>query len=134
MHVQYVALCDQVVIGADGRPSLINVFSDMQVPSLPTGLPRLTFAARLLFTADELGQNRRVEVQITDPSGVELGRPGGELALPSAPPGTDSVAIDIPLQLDMFEVTTEGRYSFVLHFEGKPVAAAQLAVRVVMAH
>lgn len=134
MHVQYVALCDQVIIGADGRPSLINVFSDMQVPALPTGLPRLAFAARLLFTADELGQNKRVEVVITDPAGNELGRPGGELALPAPPPGTDSVAIDLPLQLDMFEVTTAGRYSFILHFDGKPVAAAQLAVRQVMAH
>ena len=51
MHVQYVAVCDHVLVGADGKPSLIGVFSDIQAPAVPVTLPRLAFAARLLFTA-----------------------------------------------------------------------------------
>ena len=35
MHIQYVALCDQVVMGQDARPSLIGVFNDLQVPAVP---------------------------------------------------------------------------------------------------
>ena len=34
MHVQYVALCDQVIISADGRPSLIGVLNDVTAPAL----------------------------------------------------------------------------------------------------
>ena len=129
MHVQYVALCDQVIIGTDGRPSLIGVINDVQAPSLPVTLPRLAFAARLLFPVDEAGRGYRVEVLITDPAGAEVGRPGGEVSLPPAPPGVDSVAVDIPLHFDLFELPTAGRYTFLLHVDGKPSAAAQLSVR-----
>jgi len=129
MHIQYVALCDQVVIGTDGRPTLVGVFNDLQVQTLPVTIPRLAFAARILFPADELGGKRRVEVVITDPGGKEIGRPGGDLSLPSPIQGVDSLAIDVPLQFDFFEVATPGRYTFLLHVDGQPTAAVQLAVR-----
>jgi hypothetical protein len=129
MHVQYVTLCDQVIISTEGRPTLIGVLNDLQVQTLPITLPRLAFAARLLFPSDELGGTRRVEVVITDPNGKELGRPGGELSLPAPVAGIDSLAIDVPLQFDFFEIATPGRYTFLLHVDSKPAAAAQLAVR-----
>ena len=129
MHVQYVVLCEQVIIGGDGRPTIVGVVGDLQLPAVPVTLPRLSFAARILFTADEVGRNRRVEVAITDPKGAELGRPGGDLSLPPAPPGLETVSVDLPLQFDFFEVTAFGRYTFMLHLDGQPVAAAQLAVR-----
>ena len=65
MHVQYVTLCDQIILGQDGRPSLIGVFNHLNVPALPFTLPRLAFAGRILFTADETGRAHTVEVVIT---------------------------------------------------------------------
>ncbi|HEX6629814.1 MAG TPA: hypothetical protein VF048_01935 [Gemmatimonadaceae bacterium] len=129
MHVQYVALCDQVILGADGRPSLIGIISDVTVPQLPVTLPRLAFASRLLFPAADAGQAYKVEVVITDPAGSEVGRPGGDVSLPPAPAGVDSVAVDIPLQFDLFELRATGRYTFLLHVNGEPSAAVQLNVR-----
>lgn len=129
MHVQYVALCDQVIIASDGRPSLIGVFNDLQVGAMPMTMPRLTFAARILFTTEELGKTRRIEVLITGPGGDEIGRPGGDLQLPVPPPGVDSIAVDVPMQFDFFELQSAGRYTFLLHVDGAPSAAAQLAVR-----
>ena len=129
MHIQYVALCDQVILATDGRPSLIGVLNDVQVAALPTTLPRLAFAARLLFTAEESGQTHRVEVLMRDPAGTEIGRPGGEISLPAAPPNVESMAVDIPLQFDLFQLTAAGRYTFLLHVDGAPTAAVQLAVR-----
>ena len=130
MHVQYVALCDQVILGSDGRPTLVGVVSDLQAPKLPVTLPRLAFAARIHFTSDEANRAFRVEVLMTDPNGVEIGRPGGEVSLPEVPPGLDAVAVDIPLHFDLFEIQAPGRYTFLLHVDGKPQAAAQLNVRV----
>ena len=129
MHVQYATLCDQVILGNDGRPSIIGVFNDLQVATLPFTLPRVAFAARILFTHDEVGKSHKVEVVIRDPSGTELGRPGGDLALPPAPAGVDTVAVDIPLHFDLFEVTHAGRYTFLLHVDGAPTAGVQLSVR-----
>src|SRR5690242_13495454 len=129
MHVQYVALCDQVILSTEGRPTLVGVFNDLQVQTLPITLPRIAFAARLLFPSDELGVTRRVEVVISDPTGKEIGRPGGDLALPSPIAEVDSLAIDVPLQFDFFEIATSGRYTFLLHVDGMPHAAVQLAVR-----
>lgn len=129
MHVQYVAICDQVILGADGRPSLIGVFNDLAAPQLPVTIPRLAFAARILFTADEAGRARTVEVLVRDPNGVEIGRPSGELSLPPAPAGADSLAVDIPIQFDLFEVGVFGRYTFLLHIDGAASAAVQLSVR-----
>jgi hypothetical protein len=99
------------------------------VQTLPITLPRIAFAARLLFPSDELGVTRRVEVVISDPTGKEIGRPGGDLALPSPIAEVDSLAIDVPLQFDFFEIATSGRYTFLLHVDGTPTAAVQLAVR-----
>ena len=129
MHVQYVALCDQIIVAQDGKPSLIGIFSDVLTPGLPITIPRMSFAARILFTMDELGSTHRVEVGITDPEGVELGRPGGHITLPSAPPETDSVAFDLPMHLDMFQVQHFGRYTFMLQVDGDNKAAVQLNVR-----
>jgi hypothetical protein len=129
MHVQYVALCDQVIVGADGRPSLIGVVNDVTAPALPVTLPRLAFAARLLFPAEEAGRSYRVEVLISDPSGAEVGRPGGDISLPQPPAGIESVAVDIPLHFDLFELATAGRYTFLLHVDGKASAGVQLSVR-----
>ena len=129
MHVQYVVLCDQVIIGGDGRPTIVGVLNEVQLPTLPVTLPRLAFAARINFTADEVGRSRRVDVQITDPTGTELGRPGGDLSLPPAPPGLDAVSVDLPLQFDFFEVQHFGRYTFLLHIDGKPTSGVQLFVR-----
>src|SRR4051812_17881932 len=129
MHVQYVVICDQVVINSDGRPTLINVFNDLQVPSLPVTVPRIAFAARLLFTPQELGATKRIEVVITDPAGNEIGRPGGDLALPTPIAGVDALAVDVPMQFDFFEIGAMGRYTFLLHVDGNAAAAVQLSVR-----
>jgi hypothetical protein len=129
MHVQYVLICDQIVVNSDGRPTLINVFNDLQVPSLPVTVPRIAFAARILFTAQELGKTRRIEVVITDPAGNEIGRPGGDLALPAPVTGVDSFAFDVPMQFDFFEIGATGRYTFLLHIDGSAMAAVQLSVR-----
>jgi hypothetical protein len=129
VHVQYVALCDQVILGNDGRPSLIGVFNDLQVATIPFTLPRLAFAARILFTREEAGRPHAVEVLMTDPGGKEIGRPGGEVSLPPMPAGLDSVAVDLPLQFDLFGVPAAGRYTFLLHVDGAATAAVQLNVR-----
>ena len=129
MHVQYVAVCDHVLVGADGKPSLIGVFSDIQAVQVPVTLPRLAFAARLLLTGDETGRNYKAEVVIKDPKGQELARPGGEINVPQVPAGIDSIAIDLPMIFDMFGLPEFGRYTFMLEIDGEPKAGVQIAVR-----
>ena len=129
MHLQYVVLCDQVIIANDGKPSLIGILNDVQTAAIPVNVPRLAFAARILFTADETGTSHRVEVAINDPSGKEVGRPGGDITLPHTPAGVDSIAVDLPLQFDLLELTLVGRYTFLLHIDGAALGAAQLNVR-----
>jgi uncharacterized protein DUF6941 len=129
MHLQYVVLCDQVILANDGKPSLIGILNDLQTTTIPVNVPRLSFAARILFTADETGRSHRVEVGITDPAGKEIGRPGGDISLPSAPSGVDSIAVDLPLQFDLLELASVGRYTFLLHIDGAALGAAQLNVR-----
>jgi hypothetical protein len=133
MHVQYVVLCDQVILSTDGKPSLIGIVNDVQTASVPVNIPRLSFAARILFTADETDKSHHVEVVITDPAGSVIGRPGGDVSLPPAPAGVESVAVDLPMQFDMLELTAIGRYTFLLHVNQKPAGAAQLNVRKVVA-
>ena len=133
MHLQYVVLCDQVILANDGKPSLIGILNDLQATTIPVTVPRLAFAARLMFTADETGKSHRVEVAITDPTGKEIGKPGGEISLPTAPAGVDSIAVDLPLQFDLLELTASGRFTFLLYVDGTPMGAAQLNVRQVTA-
>jgi hypothetical protein len=129
MHVQYAAICEQVIIGADGKPSLIGIFNDVQAPALPITLPRLAFVARILFTEAEVGRSYKVEVVITDPSGAEIGRPGGDMTLPPALDGIDSIAADLPMQFDLFGISAFGRYTFMLEVDGKKTSAVQVSVR-----
>ena len=51
------AVDPQFILGNDGRPSLIGVFNDLQVAAIPFTLPRIAFAARILFTREEAGRN-----------------------------------------------------------------------------
>ena len=129
MHVQYVAVCDHVLVGADGKPSLIGVFSDIQAVQVPVTLPRLAFAARLLLTGDETGKTYKAEVVIKDPKGEEIARPGGEINVPQVPTGIDSLAIDLPMIFDMFVLNEFGRYTFLLEMDGERKAAVHIAVR-----
>ncbi len=129
MHVQYVAVCDHVLVGADGKPSLIGVFSDIQAVQVPVTLPRLAFAARVLLTNEETGKSYRVEVVIKDPKNNEIARPGGEITVPKAPGDIESIAIDLPMLLDMFGLPDFGRYTFMLEIDGKATAAVQIVVR-----
>jgi hypothetical protein len=46
------------------------------------------------------------------------------------PAGLESVAVDLPLQFDLFNVATPGRYTFLLHVDGAPAAGVQLNIRV----
>jgi len=133
MHLQYVVLCDQVIIANDGKPSLIGIINELQTTAVPVTIPRIAFAARLHFTADETGKAHRVEVAITGPAGQEIGKPGGDISLPPSPAGVDSIAVDLPLQFDLLELATVGRYTFLMHVDGAPVGAAQLKVRQVTA-
>jgi hypothetical protein len=66
---------------------------------------------------------------MSDPSGKEIGRPGGEVSLPPMPAGLESVSVDLPLQFDLFNIATAGRYTFLLHVDGVPTAAVQLSIR-----
>ena len=129
MHVQYVAVCDHVLVGADGKPSLIGVFSDIQAVQVPVTLPRLSFAARLLLTGDETGRTYKAEVVIKDPKGNEIARPGGEINVPQVPANIDSIAIDLPMIFDMFGLPDFGRYTFMLEIDGEPKAGVQITVR-----
>ena len=129
MHLQYVVLCDQIILANDGKPSLIGILNEIQTKTVPVNVPRLAFAARIHFTTDETGMSHRVEVAIADPSGKEIGRPGGDISLPAAQSGVDSIAVDLPLQFDLFELASTGRYTFLLHIDGEAVGAAQLNVR-----
>ena len=133
MHLQYVVLCDQVILASDGKPSLIGILNDLQTTAVPMTVPRLAFAARILFTADETGKPHRVEVSITDPNGIEIGKPGGDISLPPSPAGVESVAVDLPLQFDLLELAVAGRFTFLLYVDGTPMGAAQLTVRQVSA-
>jgi len=133
MHLQYVVLCDQIIIANDGKPSLIGILNELPTNTVPVNVPRLAFAARILFTSDETGMSHRVDVAITDPAGKEIGRPGGDISLPNTPGSVDSIAVDLPLQFDLLELASIGRYTFLLHIDGAPVGAAQLNVRQVTA-
>ena len=59
MHLQYVVLCDQVIVANDGKPSLIGILNDLQTSAVPVSVPRLAFAARILFTTDETAMAAR---------------------------------------------------------------------------
>jgi hypothetical protein len=45
------------------------------------------------------------------------------------PAGLESVSVDLPLQFDLFNIATAGRYTFLLHVDGVPTAAVQLSIR-----
>jgi hypothetical protein len=37
--------------------------------------------------------------------------------------------VDLPLQFDMLELKSAGRYTFLLHVDGTPIGATQLTLR-----
>jgi len=123
-EIKIAALCDHAVVGQDGKVSLLGIFRNISVSTLPAQHPRMYVVAVLGL---EPGQH-----DVT----VRLVRPDGAAAMVDAPKiGVQATAgqdVNVVVELNNLSFASYGTHRFDLEVDGSkigslPVAISQMA-------
>ena len=88
MQISFAKLCDYAMV-ANGKLSLIGIFTQIGVPSFPATHGPFYLAYELTFDAAEISRQGNVEIQLRDSDGGELAKVEGQFTIegPPAKPG-----------------------------------------------
>lgn len=109
-EVRLAALCDHAMVGQDGKVSLVGIFRNISVSSLPAQHPRMYLVAVLGLDA---GPHSVV---------VRLRGPDGEATMPEPPQiGVHAVSgqdVNVIVELNNLSFGTYGTHRFDLEVDG----------------
>ncbi len=119
-EIRIAALCDHALVGQDGKLSMLGIFRNISVSSLPAQHPRMYLVAVLGL---DPGAHDVV---------VRLRRPDGGAAMPEAPrisvqavPGQD---VNVVVELNNLGFTTYGMHRFDLEVDGATVGTLPVGI------
>jgi hypothetical protein len=119
-EIRMAALCDHALVGQDGKLSMLGIFRNISVSSLPAQHPRMYLVAVLGL---DPGSHDVV---------VRLVRPDGGAAMQEAPrisvrtvPGQD---VNVIVELNNLGFTTYGTHRFDLEVDGSTVGSLPVGI------
>jgi len=119
-EIKIAALCDHALVGQDGKVSLLGIFRNISVSTLPAQHPRMYVVAVLGLDA---GQHDVV---------VRLKRPDGSAAMADVPRiAVQAVAgqdVNVIVELNNLSFATYGTHRFDLEVDGRPIGSLPVAI------
>ena len=119
-EIKVAALCDHALVGQDGKVSLLGIFRNISVSTLPAQHPRMYVVAVLGL---EAGPH---EVS------VRLLRPDGNAAMADAPRiAVQAVAgqdVNVIVELNNLSFTSYGTHRFDLAVDGSSIGSLPVAI------
>lgn len=119
-EIKVAALCDHALVGQDGKVSLLGIFRNISVSSLPAQHPRMYVVAVLAL---DPGPHEVV---------VRLLRPDGNPAMADTPrlqvhasPGQD---VNVIVELNNLGFQTYGTHRFELSVDGSAIGSLPVAI------
>lgn len=124
-EIRIAVLCDHALVAQDGKVSLIGIFRNISVSTLPAQHPRMYLVAVLGLDA---GAHDVV---------VRLVRPDGAPAMPEPPriqvhavPGQD---VNVIVELNNLSFGTYGTHRFDLEIDGSMIGSLPVAISQIQA-
>ncbi len=119
-EIRLAALCDHALVGQDGKLSMVGIFRNITVTTLPAQHPRMYLVAVLGL---EPGKHEVV---------VRLVRPDGAAVMSEAPrigvtalPGQD---VNVIVELNNLSFASYGTHRFDLEVDGTSVGALTVGI------
>jgi hypothetical protein len=127
MKTEVFVLCDAAT-DSHGKLNVLGAFDHIFAPKPPVVHPACAIAARMRFSRIEEG-NHRVKINVMDLDG-KLVLPDREQVIAARmPPGSESVAVNVILNIQGLRIEKFGDYSIVLAVDGREEGSMPLAVR-----
>ena len=119
-EIRLAALCDHALVGQDGKLSIMGIFRNITVATLPAQHPRMYLVAVLGL---EPGKHEVV---------VRLVRPDGAAVMAEQPRiGVTAVAgqdVNVVVELNNLSFATYGTHRFDLEIDGSSVGALPVGI------
>ena len=119
-EIRLGALCDHALVGQDGKVSLLGIFRNISVSSLPAQHPRMFLVAILGL---DIGPHSVV---------VRLLKPDGQQAMPNPPEISVHAAagqdVNVIVELNNMSFTTYGMHRFQLTVDGEAIGDLPVSI------
>ena len=132
MDVALALLADFANQSADGKLNVLGVFDVIYAEKYPAVHPEMKLVIRFRMHPAEIGESKRIQIQLRDDQGRKLMELEGQITVP-APEGHRSgemISADSILGINGLQLEAPGTYEFVILVNGDvkasvPVKAVQ---------
>jgi hypothetical protein len=121
MKVTLALLADFANKSADGKLNILGVFSRIFAEKYPAIHPEMKLVVRFEMHPAELGQTKRLQIQLRDEQGKQIFELAGDLTVEpqtGAPSSGEMVHTDSILSLSGLPIDAPGTYEFVILVNG----------------
>jgi hypothetical protein len=119
-EIRLAALCDHALVGQDGKLSMLGIFRNISVSTLPAQHPRMYLVAVLGL---EPGKHE-VVVRLVRPDGAPVMSETPRIAVTAAP-GQD---VNVIVELNNLSFASYGTHRFDLEVDGSSIGALHVAI------
>lgn len=132
MNVNFALLCDYALLSADGKVSLLGVFTRINAAQLPTVLPRAYFVFELGLDYTEMGKPFEVRVECVDADGSPVLKTRNEITVQGTGKPGDKPTVPQILQLPPLQFKRDGSYDINVFVGTDPSPKNRASFSVVM--
>ena len=128
MQPVYAVVCDFALVSQDRKPTIVGVFTDIRVPTVPFQWPRFAFAGRVELDLLVDAGTHSIALTVKDPAGVQLSQITGSVVFGPGPQQAGRAMFDPHMVFDNFIFGSFGRYTLELTIDGLPMGTATLDI------
>lgn len=126
MNVSFALLADYTTTSKEDKFSVIGIYDRIGARSFPARHPNLQLAIRILTTRADVGQDRKIMVDLVDAEGKTLQRADGVIGIPADVPRPPTMNLVMVFEDTVFQVA--GAYQFNVFIDGRQEAEVPLAL------
>ena len=129
MNVSFALLADYTTTSKEDKFSVIGIYDRIGARSFPARHPNLQLAIRILTTRADVGQERKIMVDLVDAEGKTLQRADGAIGIPADVPRPPTMNLVMVFEDTIFQEA--GHYQFNVFIDGRQEAEVPLALELI---
>lgn len=129
MNVSFALLADYTTTSKEDKFSVIGIYDRIGARSFPARHPSLQLAIRILTTRADIGQDRKIMVDLVDSEGKTLQRADGVIGIPADVPRPPTMNLVMVFEDTIFQEA--GAYQFNVFIDGRQEAEVALALELI---
>lgn len=132
MNVNYALLCDYALQSADGKVSLMGVFTRITAAQVPVMLPRAYFVFELGLDYTEVGKEFEIRVECVDSDGEPVLQTVNSILIQGTAKPGDKPTVPQILQLPPLTFSREGAHDFNIFVGSDPTPKNRASFSIVV--